>query len=441
MANSAALRVREFEKAWLTRTLENGIRTVHIPLRDSERFFFAAIYGVGSCYELKEKAGLSHFLEHMMFRGSRQYPSFAELADAFEWLGGEWNAATSHEHTEFTFSGIMESAPKAIELFADFLQYPKFLDIEKEREVILREIEDELNEYGHSTDTSWHMAQLFWPGSHMVTPIAGSLESVKHIKQADLVDHCRRFFTSKNVVLCAVGGRKEDAILDLIEKYFSEVPASEASKIGPLPPLPAYKGPKCRLVEHSDNQYHVQMSFICEGEWSENSAAYAVLNLILSDGFSSRLFKRLREDLGLVYDISIQANLYSTWGSFDVIAAATPDKLLAVIEETCKVLASIVHDGPTQKEIDKSVHRAKIDLTLFTSDHEHLALRTGWRTLFEKDAMISTHMESLDTLSPEVIKATAAKVFSADKCGVVILGPKHSSYREAIEGIVARVLI
>src|SRR4051794_25590431 len=118
--------------------------------------------------------GVSHFLEHMMFRGSSRYPEFTRLAEAFEWLGGDWNAATGHEHTEYLYSGIRHTAADVIALFADFLETPQLTDIEVERAIILRELDGETNDHGHSTDLDYHVATLLWPGTTMAQPIIGT---------------------------------------------------------------------------------------------------------------------------------------------------------------------------------------------------------------------------------------------------------------------------
>lgn len=115
----------------------------------------------GARLEKSSELGISHFLEHMMFRGSERYPKFTDLAEAFEWLGGEWNAATGHEHTEYWYSGIHHTAPEIIELFADFLEHPKLTDIDIERNIIARELDGETNDHGHSTDLDYHIACLF----------------------------------------------------------------------------------------------------------------------------------------------------------------------------------------------------------------------------------------------------------------------------------------
>ncbi|MCX6116504.1 MAG: insulinase family protein, partial [Proteobacteria bacterium] len=155
---------------------------LHIPLpKGDPRFQITYLNGTGSRFEPKEWSGISHLLEHMMFRGSAKYPSFSDLSIAFERLGGEWNAATGHEYTEFYFNGTVKKSKEAIELFADFLMRPALHDLATELKIVKRELEGELNENGVSTDPDYHIATKIWPNSAMAMPIIGTPDSLGNI--------------------------------------------------------------------------------------------------------------------------------------------------------------------------------------------------------------------------------------------------------------------
>jgi predicted Zn-dependent peptidase len=146
-------RLEAFDTGWRARALPNGMTALHVPMPHDDHFFLGVMIKAGSRLESGDHPpGVSHFLEHMMFRGSARYPEFTRLAEAFEWLGGDWNAATGQEHTEYWYSGIRHTAPEVIELFADFLESPQLTDVETERNIILRELDGETNDHGHSTD-------------------------------------------------------------------------------------------------------------------------------------------------------------------------------------------------------------------------------------------------------------------------------------------------
>jgi predicted Zn-dependent peptidase len=293
----------KFDKSWKKWTLKNGLRCIHVPLpKGDNRFHISLMIKTGSRFEPVEKSGISHLLEHMMFRGSEAFPTFSLLSEAFEDFGGEWNAATGHEYTEFFYSGTQEHKENVFKLLADFFLRPKLLDLETERRIVLRELEGELNENGESTDTDYHVLRTVWPDTSMAMPIVGTESSLISITSDDLTKRINEQYFPANIVLVAVGSSLTE-IKALTKLSFSEFPKSRKKSKDIDFSLPKFTGPKCVFIENSDNEYDVQVSFVCEGTNSSWTPAYDMLSRILGDGFSSRLVKRIREELGLVYDI------------------------------------------------------------------------------------------------------------------------------------------
>ena len=162
-----------FDGSWTTRTLANGMLAIHVPDPRSDAFSVGLVARCGSRREPARLAGISHFLEHVLFRGSERFPGYTRLASEFEWLGGDWNAATGHEQTEYAYAGIGPTSSEAIELFAEFLERPRLADVDVERAIILRELEGETNEFGHNTDLDLHATRMLWPGTALARPILG----------------------------------------------------------------------------------------------------------------------------------------------------------------------------------------------------------------------------------------------------------------------------
>ncbi|MCX6125649.1 MAG: pitrilysin family protein, partial [Proteobacteria bacterium] len=176
-----------FDQSWSRWKLTNGLSCIHVPLPvDDIRLHVGLLVHTGSRWESPEKSGLSHLLEHMMFRGSSLYPSFFELSEAFEGLGGEWNAATGHEYTEYFYSGTVDKEHDAFRLLSDFTLRPALNDLDTEKRIVLRELEGELNEHGVSTDVDFHILRHLWPETSMALPIIGSEGTLEKIKLEDL---------------------------------------------------------------------------------------------------------------------------------------------------------------------------------------------------------------------------------------------------------------
>ena len=407
--------------------LPNGIKLSHCPLEWDKRLYVSAIFGVGTAYETPDKAGLAHFLEHMMFRGSKNFPDFLVLADAFERLGGEWNAATGHEATEYSYAGIVDTAPRVFDLFSEFLQKPLLLDIEKERKIIKREIEDELNEYGNSTDLAWQKGQLLWPASSHALPISGTQQSVNAIAMQDLWDFRKRHYRADNLAISVVGG-KAGQVIPHLQKCFSSYPLSAESSPTLKHSKTDFNGPRLRWVANSDNQLHIVIGFLLAGEWSHDSHAYRLIDLLLSDGFSSLLSKRLREDLGLVYDVSTDLSQYRDYGSLDIHASVTAESINAFVVETSKILASLATTPASDSDFAKALNNAKVSAELFSSHIEELGFEIGWCRLCGKDPRLSTDLDKLRELTPRSLRKVASSIFTRKNCGIVVLGPPENEH-------------
>lgn len=410
------------------RVLSNGIKVSLLTVDHTSQFYMGILFKSGTKNELARSGGVAHFLEHMMFRGSRNFPSFLELAEEFEWLGGQWNAETGYEHTEYSFIGHVNGHNRVIELFSEFIKYPLLLDIEKEREVILREIEDELNEYGLTTDLDWHMSSLFWPNSPLSRPITGTIESVNQISQSDLEQARSLLYDPGNMAISLVGNSQIDSerTLDLVEKLFSDY-GKDFSVISENVKVPEYEGAHLTFVPNSDNQHHLQLSFLLEGEWSEKSHIYDFICGLLSDGFTSLLPTRLREELGLVYDITAELGQMTEVGSIDINSSITPNKLEILIREILLVLKKVSEVGPTEKELQKLKKRAYIDISFAQEDVAEQGYRKGWLLLNDKKVDLKELLKKIESLTTGDVKNVAKEIFQKKNMGLVILGDQEKS--------------
>ena len=197
-------RLEAFDGSWTGHRLPNGMLAVHVPDPATDRFHLETMVRAGVRNETARQSGLSHLLEHVMFRGTRRLPRFIDLAEEFEWLGGEWNAATGHEHTEYSYDGIRHGAFDIVELFSEFMESPELNDLDIEREIILREIEGDTNEFGHSTDLDLHLSQLLWPGTSLALPILGTPECIAAIGRDDLRAYRREHYVPAKMCVLAV---------------------------------------------------------------------------------------------------------------------------------------------------------------------------------------------------------------------------------------------
>jgi len=426
-------RLAKFERRCSIRTLSNGMRAIHVPNPDEESFYLEMMIRAGSRLEKEELTGTAHFLEHMMFRGSKNYPEYTALARAFETLGGDWNAATGHEHTEYSYAGIRSNGLQAMRLFHEFLESPRFNDLEVERKVIIRELEGDLNEHGHSLDTGQHIAALLWSGCSLAVPIIGRRESLESLKLDQLTGYRDRHYIPVNMTILAVGGDDTPDVLDSMDELFGAHRNDlKDDQPEPFPALTGFSGPAVHWVENSDNEYAVQVSFRTEGEWSKKIYSYGIISRVLADGFCSRLCNRLRETLGLVYDIEASAGHFLTTGSLDITAAIHPDHVDRFFPELFSILNDLADNGLTDEEMTRTRLRAIVDIDLMTGSPEEFGSSLAWGSLCgEKVSLLDDRVKTI-ALKAGDIQKICRELFRPTNTAVVILGPEGENLESRI---------
>lgn len=415
--------LKNFDDQWQGWSLDNGLRCLHIPLPEKDpRYQVTLLIGTGSRDEPLAISGVSHLLEHMMFRGSSKYPSFSELSVAFESLGGEWNAATGHEYTEFFYNGPAGHVEESMALFSDFILRPTLNDLDTERRIVQRELEGELNEQGVSTDPDYHIANRIWPGKSMAQPIIGTVDSLNSIQQNHIKSWLKDHYVPKNSVLCIVGGTFSE-IKELIDKNFGSWSAVSKANCRPLLTT-EFRGPEIFWIENSDNEFQVQLTYLCEGTGSLKTSTYELLTRVLADGFSSRLTKRIREELGLVYDISANLHQYHGQGLVNISASVTEENLQDFFKEVFAVLKTISEKEIPPEELERHKLRAITDLQLTTSEPAALAWRGAWGLLSNTEYRLSVLAEQMNAITAPQLTSTAAEIFQPKNLCITGLGPK-----------------
>jgi predicted Zn-dependent peptidase len=433
-------RFQPFVDSIVTENLKNGMKLVHIPTPNRQDFSIDLSIGSGSSHETRATNGISHFLEHMMFKGSRKYPSFLDLAERLEVLGGEWNAATGREHTEYSLAGISLASEPLIGMFYEFLENPKFGDFDVEKLIILRELAGEYNDHGNNTDLDFHIHELFFCGNALSLPILGTEKTIGKMVLSALKDFRDAHYLPRCMGIVAVGGDGETT--RLIADFFSDHRYDFKDKKPHIvsPPI-VRKVPGVRLVEHSDNEYEVALAFVTEGEWSEKSISYEMISRILSDGFASILNAHLRESKGLVYSVDAELDLYENVGTLTITAAVKPEQLTIYFQELCGLLRDLRNDGPQEKDFQRAKIRSAIDLELSPDEPHEVANQVMWAELKSKPFDLIRLREKIVGITHQSVTDTCREVFTFENSACVILGPlglyTEDKVRELLEKFLA----
>ncbi len=320
-------------------TLDNGLRVVITPMPQASSVSVSAYIGAGARYETAAEAGLSHFVEHLAFKGTQQRPRPQDISIEIDSIGGTMNAATDREYTVYYTKVTREFAERAVAIIADMLRNSLFVgdEIERERGVILEElaaVEDSPDE-----QAGLLLDALLWPGQALGRDIAGSAQSVGAISHERLVGYYRQQYVPNACVVSIAGAIEEDAALALVRASFGAWTPGAPVDWQRVQAEP--RGARSGSIVKATEQAHLSLGVRGLALDHPDRHASDVLSVILGEGMSSRLFMRLREELGLCYDIHSFASHLRDAGVFGVYAGVDPPKAAEAVREIASELAKV----------------------------------------------------------------------------------------------------
>jgi len=344
-------------------TLDNGLRVLLIPVPHARSVSLSAYVAAGSRFEAAPAdAGLSHFVEHLCFKGTQRRPRPQDIAAEIDALGGSMNAATDREYTTYYAKVIPDHAEQMLDVLGDVLRNSLFVpaEIERERGVIIEElaaVEDSPDELAGVL-----LDELLWPGQPHGRDIAGSQESVAAISQQRLVEYYRTQYVPNATVLSIAGAVDEARMLDLVRGHLGEwqagAPDDWARNVH-------VHGAQARALEKDTEQAHLTLGLLSASATDPRRYPLTLLSIIVGEGMSSRLFMRLREELGLCYDIHTSLTQLLDTGSFGVYAGVDPDNAVEAVREIASELRRAREPVSTAEfERAKSLVRSRIELSM-----------------------------------------------------------------------------
>ncbi len=341
----------------LTR-LPSGLTVVTERMERVETVSLGAYVGSGSRHELAEENGVSHFLEHMAFKGTERRTA-AEIAEEIEAVGGHLNAYTAREQTAYYVKVLKEDTALAADIIGDILTHSTFdpEELERERGVILQEI-------GQANDTPDdiifdHFQEVAFPDQPIGRPVLGSEDGIRAMPRATLTDYMRRHYPASNVVVAAAGALDHDHILDLVNQHFADLPGDPSPKAEGA----HYGGGEFREPRELD-QVHIVLGFPCAGYGDPDYYPTLLLSTLLGGGMSSRLFQEVREKRGLVYSIYSFSSPFMDGGLFGIYAGTGESEAAELMPVTLAELHKVQH-AVTEVELARA--RAQVKASLLMS--------------------------------------------------------------------------
>lgn len=397
--------------------LKNGMRLVYEKMPYVQTVSVGVFVKAGSTYETEKEKGISHFIEHMLFKGTKQR-SAKRIAEEMDRAGGHINAYTARECTCYYTKVLAEDLKLSADILSDMYYNSLFRpeDIELERNVIIEEI----NMYEDSPedialDSTF---EKMWEGNPIGNIISGSIESVEGITRDMMLQYMNRRYTPENTVLSVAGNFDEDSMISLFEEYFcggKNCPDTILS-------VPEFKSGIWKR-EKDIEQTHLSIAY--PGYQIQDKRIYskALLNAILGGNMSSRLFQKIREENGLCYSIYSYTASFVQTGMLGIYAGFAEENLDKIIEMTENEIKSICREKVSDEEFSKALSQLKCSLIMGREGNSSRMSANG-KSLLLSDRIVTADeiLKDAYSLTPEDIRETANEIFESGKKAVFILG-------------------
>jgi len=408
--------------------LPNGLRILTEDIPTMRSVSFGVWVGVGSRDEAPQLSGVSHFLEHLLFKGTHKRTAL-DISSAIEAVGGETNAFTTKEYTCYYARVLDEDLPLAIDVVCDLVADSVLdeSDVETERGVILEEIamhDDEPSDEVHDL-----FAQALYGSHPLGRLISGTEATIAPMTRAQIRSFYRRRYVAPSIVVAAAGHLDHATVVRQVRRAFAAaglpgVPGKPAPHRSPNRRVPVQR-PRVVVHQKDTEQAHIVLGGPAMHRLDERRFALGVLNNVLGGGMSSRLFQEIRERRGLAYSVYSYTSQHADSGCFAVYAGCAPGKVDEVLELTRRELAAVAVDGVSDAEVARGRGMLKGSLVLGLEDTGSRMTRLGkGELLYDELLSVDDLLAKVDAVTPDQVRAVARDVLSR-RMSLAVIGPFH----------------
>ena len=403
--------------------LKTGLRILTAPVEGTAAVTVMVFAGAGSRYEAPNERGISHFLEHMFFKGGKRYKTTQEVSAAIDGVGGEFNAFTGKEYAGYYVKVAAEEARLACDVLSDMLEHASFPqeEIEKERGVIMEE--ERMYQDTPMYRAGWDFEELLFGDHPLGWDTIGLERVIKSVQQADFKKHRDELYVTNNLVVAFAGKITKK------EEFFGGLGGSHERT---FEPLKEYGKDRVFLRTKATEQSHLVLGVPGVSTLDGNREAERLLSIALGGNMSSRMFLRIREAKGLCYYISTETDHYLDGGALTTRAGVDQSRLHEAIEDIVREYVLCAKEGITKKELDQAKAYFKGKLTLGLEDSEERAHFYGKQELLEpKTKDLPEMMELIDAVTLDQVNALAAKLLTPEQFRIVVIGKEDNQSKIA----------
>ena len=411
--------------AYFRDVLPNGLRVVTVETPHLHSALLAVYVRTGSRHETPAENGVSHFVEHMLFRGSRRHPDTVRMNATVEAVGGNLNGVTTRDHGYYFTPVHPAHLGVALDVLGDMLTFPLFNHFAVEREIILEELLDEVDEKGRDIELDNIAKKKLFPHHPLSLHIAGTAQSVKRLTKSQLRRHFAQHYVTGNLVVTAAGRVSRDEVLSRVARAFAQVPTGPGTTESA--PLVRRDGPNFHQLFHDESQTEVRLSFLTVPEGHPDHAALQLIRRILDDGLSSRLPFHVIEKKGLAYSLQASIETFHDVGLFDIDAATAPSKAAAVVDEVCATLGALCVAGATAEELQRAKKRHRMFLEFARDSPGELAGWFGGTELFRTPETFLEKCAEIEKVTRKELQAVAARYFRRKNLWVTAIGQRRGA--------------
>ena len=418
------------ENSFFQRTvLPNGLRILTSSMPHTHSVSLTLYVGAGSRYERAEEAGVSHFLEHMLFKGTEKRRTAKEIAEAVDGVGGLLNGATDREYTVYYIKVARLHMDLALDVLVELVRRPLLdpAEMEKERQVVIEEL-------AMVEDSPAQMADLLldsilWPDNPLGRDVAGTPDSVSAISREMLVRYLQTQYVPNNIVIAIAGNVDHEEVVADIRRALGDWPTGRPASW--LPDVES-NGRRCAVRYKSTEQAHISLAVRGLPLNHPDRHALSFISVILGEGMSSRLFVELREKRGLVYDISSYVSHFLDTGAFNVYTGVDPKNAVEALKVVVAELARLSERGPTSEELTKARELSKGRLLLRMEDTRNVSGWIGGQELLQGTVRnVEEAVAEIDAVTLEDLQRLTREIIDPRRARLAVVGPYRSDKRFA----------
>jgi len=420
-------------QTWVLSELDSGERVVSERLDHVRSAAIGYWIGAGSRDETEAKAGISHFIEHLLFKGSSEHTAL-EIAELFDEFGGELNAATSREHT-VVYSRVPDvHVEKALDVMSDMVFSPLFDDLDAERDVVLEEIamyEDTPQELVHDL-----IAQAIF-GSHALgRPVIGTAEVISSVSRRTLQSYHRALYTPANIVVAAAGAVDHAQLVALVERAVERRSSVEPGRPRVRPMLAKLPKPGLRFQRKDTEQYHVCLGAPGVSRSDRRRFAASILDAILGGSASSRLFQEIREKRGMAYSVYSFLSQYADTGQLGVYVGTREENLADTLAIAVEQIGDIASGNLRARELERAKENLKGRIVLSMESTSTRMHRLGKALVTDSELLtLDRVVAEIEAVEGELVCELAATLLAPERLSAAGIGPSEERFVAALEPI------